>query len=241
MPESLVKRAVLWSISQGLRLPQPPIDRVSELVFLKDLLTQLRVDCVLDVGANRGQFASELRAIGYAGWILSFEPIATEFRVMQERFKGDAAWRGFPVALGSRDESKTMTVPGLTVMSSLLESVVTEPNARTETVQIRRLDAYLPSILPPGGVSRFFLKMDTQGYDLEVFRGAEGVLDRIHGLQSELSIQPLYKQMPHYLEALQCYEGADFELFNLSVVNRIETGGLLELNCFMRRGKRPAA
>jgi hypothetical protein len=79
--------------------------------------------------------------------------------------------------------------------------------------------------------------MDTQGYDLEVFRGASGIISKILGIQSELSIQPIYRDMPHYLEALEAYESAGFELFNLSVVNRVDTGGLLEMNCFMRRSR----
>jgi len=85
--------------------------------------------------------------------------------------------------------------------------------------------------------SRVFLKMDTQGYDLEVFRGTSGCIDKIQGIQSELSIQALYKNMPHYLEVLEAYEAAGFDLYNLSVVNRVSNGGLLELNCFMRRAR----
>lgn len=78
--------------------------------------------------------------------------------------------------------------------------------------------------------------MDTQGYDLEVFRGASGCMEHICGVQSELSLRPLYKGMPHYLEALAAYEAAGFELFNLSVVTRLGDGALVELNCFMRLG-----
>ena len=191
---------------------------------------------VLDVGANRGQFASELRAIGFDGHIVSFEPIASEFGVMAAHFRGDARWTGHQLALGSTASQMTVTVPRLTVMSSLLESV--EPDhegARREVVDVKRLDTMLDDLLKATGCSRPFLKMDTQGYDLEVFKGASGCIDRILGLQSELSIRPLYKGMPHYVEALQCYETAGYQLFNLSVVNRVPTGGLLELNCFMER------
>src|SRR5262249_38380754 len=82
---------------------------------------------------------------------------------------------------------------------------------------------------------RVFLKMDTQGYDLEVFKGARSSIRNILGLQSELSVRPLYHGMPHYLEALSVYEDAGFELFDLTVVTRTSEGGLQELNCFMKR------
>lgn len=80
--------------------------------------------------------------------------------------------------------------------------------------------------------------MDTQGFDLEVFKGSSRCLETglIVGLQSEISIQPMYKDMPHYLETLQLYETAGFELFNLSAVTRGDDDNeLIEMNCFMRR------
>lgn len=235
MLQTLAKDAVLWGISKGFRLPQVPIDRVNELAFLKGLISHLDIDCVLDVGANRGQFAKELRRIGYAGLIISFEPISTEYRVLCDAFKDDSEWKGYQFALGSIEESKSIRIPHLTVLSSILESVVDEKNYRTETIEVKRLDRILSLILNGRKVSRIFLKMDTQGYDLEVFKGAAHCLGLIFGIQSELSVQPLYKNMPHYIEALETYEAAGFELYNLSVVSRTGGGGLIEMNCFMRR------
>ena len=235
MLQSLIKPVTLWGISKGLGLPQAPIDRVNELAFLKDLLQQLAVDCVLDVGANRGQFARELRGIGYDGPIVSFEPVQSEFTALARNFERDRKWRGFQIALGSKEDSLLMTIPELTVLSSLLELAGPERGCRRERVRVARLDEVLPSLQAELGFSRVFLKMDTQGYDLEVFKGSSGCMNFIQGIQSELSIMPLYKNMPHYLEALGAYEAAGFNLYNLSVVNRIGDGGLLELNCFMRK------
>jgi len=237
MSQSIIKSIAVWGISKGLRLPQAPLDRVNELSFLRDLLLQLKIDCVLDVGANRGQFARELRGIGYDGLIISFEPISSEFLALKEQFKNDPKWNGYQTALGSRDESLSITIPRLTVMSSLLESTVAETGARKEFVKVRRLDNMMPSLLKDLESPNIFLKIDTQGYDLEVFRGTSGCIDKIQGIQSELSIQPLYKNMPHYLEVLEAYEAAGFDMYNLSVVNRVSNGGLLELNCFMRRSR----
>lgn len=235
MNRNLMKSLAQWGIAHGMPLPHAPWERVSELWFLRDLLLELEVDCVLDVGANRGQFALELRGIGYAGRIVSFEPIASEFEALRTAFSKDTRWHGLNLALGSTDEVKTLTIPRLSVLSSLLDSRVEEPNARVEQVVVRRLDGLFAEALAGAACRRVFLKMDTQGFDLEVFRGAAGCLDRICGLQSELSIQPLYRRMPHYLEALSAYEAAGFELHNLSVVGRAPDHGLIELNGLMRR------
>lgn len=229
------KHVALWAVSRGFRLPQIPVDRVNELCYLKGLLALLEVDCVLDVGANRGQFATDLRGIGYTGQILSFEPVEAEFRGLSARFQGDHGWSGHHLALGAENTTITIKVPQDTVYTSILEAARAWKNYHTETICVRRLDGLLPELVPDHNSRRIFLKMDTQGYDIEVFEGAQGVLDSIVGLQSELSVVPLYKEMPHYIEALRVYEAAGFDLYNLSVVGRQPDGALVEMNCFMRR------
>jgi hypothetical protein len=121
------------------------------------------------------------------------------------------------------------------VLSSFLDSVDKGEKVTTHEVSMRRLDSMFASIVEGIDDPRVFLKIDTQGYDVEVFKGASGCIANVRGLQSELSVQPVYMEMPHYLEALEAYEAAGFDLHNLSVVNRVPNGGLLELNCFMKR------
>ena len=163
MMRDLAKEAVLWLISKGLRPPSSLTDKVGELVSLRKLLLQLRIDCVLDVGANRGQFATELRRIGYTGRIISFEPVASEFDILQRRFARDKNWYGHNMALGSSEETKTINVPRLSVMSSILQPIQKSADYRTETIQIRRLDRLFPSLCGDMIAPRVFLKMDTPG------------------------------------------------------------------------------
>jgi len=235
MPKDLVKNIALQAIASGIKLPESLIDRYIELSHLKKLISLLEINCVLDVGANRGQFATELRAIGYAGRIVSFEPIPQEFAYMSRQFAGDKNWQGHQLALGREEREMQIHVPRLTVLSSLLNSTQKGEQVTNHDVSERRLDSLFASCVEGIDVPRVFLKMDTQGYDVEVFKGASGCIGDVYGIQSELSVQPVYLEMPHYLEALGLYEEAGFDLHNLSVVNRVSDGGLLELNCFMKR------
>ena len=77
--------------------------------------------------------------------------------------------------------------------------------------------------------------MSAQGFDVEVFRGPERCMERIFALQSELSVSPIYEQMPHYLESLRYYESFGFSLMNLSVVSRTKQQSVLEYDCLMAR------
>ncbi len=239
MPFNLMKRLALKAISAGISLPEGLIDRTIELTHLRQLISLLNINCVMDVGANKGQFASELRGIGFKGLIVSFEPQRREFSLLKETFSRDPMWRGYQVALGKNSGSaKINVIPHLTVMSSLLEVANKWPDVVTEDIEINRLDEIFHAAVSDLSEPRVLLKMDTQGYDLNVFAGAQGCLSYVHALQSELSIIPLYKDMPHYLDALSTYECAGFELFNMSVESRVTQGGLQELNCLMKRNAR---
>jgi len=234
MRYGIVKPILLKMVSLGFKVPDTPIERLTELIHLKDFLALLNINCVLDVGANRGQFAHDLRGVGYDGHIISFEPIQNEFSALSQSFTDDLKWQGYQFALGRESKSLSLNVSRLTVMSSFLKSAH-ETSTECQEVEIKRLDTLFPELVKDIPHPRVFLKMDTQGYDLEVFKGASGCIAEIVALQSELSVQPYYENMPHYLEALETYESFGFELYNLSVVNRGSSGGLLELNALMRR------
>ena len=79
------------------------------------------IDLVLDVGANAGQFASALRAIGYGGPIVSFEPLSAAHAKLTAAAKGDSRWTVHPqCALGDRDGETEINVAGNSVSSSVL-------------------------------------------------------------------------------------------------------------------------
>jgi FkbM family methyltransferase len=232
----LARRVWLAAVARGIRVPESPANRYQEFSQMAKILDELRINLVLDVGANTGQYASDLRALGYEGMICSFEPVERSFKRLEERFRSDPKWSGQRLALGDRAAEMTINViPELTEMSSLLAPRGDRTGVEEETVQVARLDEMFAELA--GGVSdpRVFLKMDTQGYDLAVFEGAAGCLDSVMGLESELSVRPLYEGMRSYTEALSTYEAAGFTLAHVSVVSRTAEGELAELNCFMKR------
>lgn len=75
---------------------------------LSTLLPMLEVNCVVDVGANTGQFGAMLRGIGYAGRIVSFEPLGSAFSELQARSQSDEKWLTQRLALGRAPGSMTM-------------------------------------------------------------------------------------------------------------------------------------
>ena len=207
------------------------------------LLPRLKVDCVVDVGANEGQYGRMLRSIGYQGQIVSFEPVPACYQKLADRASQDRKWRTFPCALGDANTCLPIHVTASTDFSSFLRpneygasTFGTGPRVEhVEEVPVRRLDGLIAEHPEMAEYRRVFLKMDTQGYDQAVLRGANGCLERIAGLQSELSVRPVYAGAVRYLDALRHFEEAGFELTGMFPINRDRDLMLVELDCVMVR------
>lgn len=209
------------------------------------LLRATDVNCVFDVGANCGQFAIGLRRAGYTGRIVSFEPVAETFDRLSTEAAGDPEWHVHQWALGSTDGTAEIHTGDL--LSSLLPPSDFGKEWRSqmgamesETIEVRRLDSVFADLtqglVEELGEVRAFLKMDTQGYDLEVLRGATNALPLVVGLQSEVACVPLYDGMPRLPEQLTAYEEAGFETVGIfPVTQHAPTMRAIELDLLMVR------
>jgi FkbM family methyltransferase len=223
-------------------VPYPPSDWVRSRDSLQRLLDKLAIDCVFDVGANRGQFGDQLRDIGYRGAILSFEPVEAHFQVLSEHAAARPPWKAFKYALGSQNGRAEINLNEDDVLTSFLPSnkpTSTHPRNRVvakETVDVRRLDSVFHEVVAGIHSTRLYLKLDTQGFDLEALRGAEGVLGHFLGAQSEISFIPIYQGMPTSLETIREFQNRDFDVVDFMPVTRASDGLLMmEMDCIFAR------
>ncbi len=207
------------------------------------LLSRLNVNCMLDVGAFDGGYARDLRAAGYEGWIVSLEPVGTTYDRLSEAAKDDPRWRTLRVALGSNSETRSINVAGNAVLSSFLPHsryALDELGPMTDTVEreqvaVRRLDELIDECLDGISEPRVFLKIDTQGWDLEVLKGAADTLPAVLAVQTELSLKPIYEGMPGYLETIGHLQGLGFELTGTYPVVRDRSMRMMEVDCVLVR------
>jgi FkbM family methyltransferase len=193
----------------------------TEQGILSALLVRSRPGLVVDVGANSGQFVRRLRSCGYRGRVISFEPLAQAHAQLTANALGDPNWLVAPrMALGRVRSHQVINVAANSVSSSFLpmRSVHTEvaPHAAycgREDVQVERLDSVLLQVCP--GEEELLLKIDTQGYEVEVLHGATGILPRVAALQLELSLTPVYEGAPSLIAVASLVEELGFELFHL--------------------------
>lgn len=211
--------------SKRMRQQRDALDGYLADEHLAWVLQKLGIDCVLDVGANRGQFARRLRELGFTGRIASFEPVPRLLADLRRAAARDRGWFVHPYALGERDGSAEINVAGK--MSSMLEPSefgrdwsAKLRDSHTERVELRRLDSVFDEATAGLANPRILLKLDTQGYDLQAFRGAGERLADVLALLSEVACVPIYDGMPRMPEQLSEYESAGFELSAMFPVSR---------------------
>lgn len=191
----------------------------SEHTRLALLLAASQVDLVLDIGANAGQWAHELRRAGYAGNMISFEPLIQAHAELTKIAGQDEKWAVAPrVALGERNADVEIYVAGNSVSSSLLQMLPLHAAGApksvyvgSETTPMVTLDSLVGNVIPSG--RRIFCKLDVQGYEAKVLAGAVSLLRDTIGIQMEISLAPLYKGQPAFGELLDTMSRSGFEIF----------------------------
>jgi FkbM family methyltransferase len=240
----IVKDSVL-RVSRSMGYDIVPLREMKERDFalhLGELLTYLEIDCVLDVGANVGQYRDFLRdKVLFEGTIVSFEPVSHHVALLTQRAQADPHWHIEAYALGSQEGSLTINVMVSDQFSSFLEPDNSRIHdydglnvpCRTETVAVKTIDRVLPELRTRLGFKRPYLKLDTQGFDIEVLEGSHRSLGGILALQSEASVIGIYKGMPGYMETIGYLGGKGFDITGLYPVSRDRSLRLIEFDCVM--------
>ena len=185
------------------------------------LLEQHKVDHVLDVGANIGQYAQKLINENYLGKITSFEPLESAHRELKKLSADYPKWTIMPLmALGDVCEKSQIHISPHSDMSSLLEmSEATKTHMESthfsgqQAIEVKTLDSIFSQIFEDG--EKVYLKLDTQGYEFKVLQGAERSLENICGIQLEMSLLPMYEGEKIYSEIIPYLERRGFRLTTL--------------------------
>ena len=223
-------------------VPYPPTDERRSRDLLRKVFSKLSIDCVFDVGANHGDYGDFLRDIGYKGWILSFEPVRAPFEDLAKLAAARPPWRVFQYALGSENGQAEINVQESDLLTSFLtplgpsKTLPKNQSVGRETVEVRRLDSIFDECMAGIAARQLYLKIDTQGFDLEVLRGAEGVLDKFKGAQTEVSFVPIYEGMPKYNDSIREFETRGFGVVDFMPVSRVNWDLLMmEMDCVFAR------
>jgi FkbM family methyltransferase len=156
---------------------------------------------VIHVGGHHGQEYDEYKKLNIP--ILFFEPLSSNYSVLNNKTKDDPNVIAFQCALGNENKKVVMNVE---VANQGQSSSILKPKKHleqyphiqfdfTEEVNMFRLDDI--SI----DTSLYnFMNVDVQGYELEVFKGAFETLKNIDYIISEVNCDEVYEGCPHVNE-----------------------------------------
>jgi FkbM family methyltransferase len=157
------------------------------------------VQVVVDVGAHEGGYAREVRSAGFDGRIVSIEPDPQSLIALDDAASRDPRWDVIPAAAGDRTQHVTLRRYGMSTLNSLHDlqgaqglTGFDEPPTATAEVSAGRLDDLLGGTKVGDGSANVLLKIDVQGHELEVLRGAPRTLDRAVLVEIEIPFTPIY-------------------------------------------------
>lgn len=198
------------------------------------------VDTVLDVGSNEGQYAALLRSAGYAGTLVSYEPVGDAYERLTRRATRDEAWHTVRAALGAQPGEVDINVSTNSYSSSILpvtpRHLAVDPTSayeRTERVVLRTVDEEVARLdLDP---RRVLLKIDTQGYEEPALRGAAESLPLLAAVQLELSLVEVYEGQVLARDLTNLVEAAGFALWSLEPGVSDARGRMLQYDALFLR------
>ncbi|KQR33625.1 hypothetical protein ASF91_06490 [Rhizobium sp. Leaf155] len=200
----------------GLKKKKVEEESQKEVTFLKRRGTSL----FLDVGANTGQTGLGLRAAGWEGKIISFEPLRDCFAQLTAEAEADGNWKALNFAIGDRDGLTEIGVSRNRVSSSIRKAsdlllTIFEPVTyeSTDEVKIAKLDSITQGMFLETDVVH--LKIDTQGYEREVITGAIETLRHIDSVRMEVAVSEVYEGEMTIPEAIILMKSLGFLLVDI--------------------------
>ncbi|MFM8365265.1 MAG: FkbM family methyltransferase [Verrucomicrobiota bacterium] len=177
--------------------------------FLGDITNPM----IFDVGANVGQSVAKFKKTFPACSIHAFEPGSSTFHQLRERAGGFSDVRPWNLGVGSQAGRLVLQENEHSTMSSFLEpsKFCWGGVVNRNEVEIATLDAFAAQ---QGIETVHILKSDTQGFDLEVFKGASGLMDanRIALVYFEFIFSDMYRGLPSFDEVFGFLNRKNFQL-----------------------------
>lgn len=165
-----------------------------------------RIDSVLDLGANEGQFAKLIRRACPDALVWSFEPLPDVFKKLVEHTRTDSAIHPVNLAVSDKNGEVNMNQCEFSPSSSLLSMAQLHrdewPHStlhKNVLVRLVRLDDWISDNGIEVGRGTL-LKVDVQGHELSVLKGGAETIRNVGLAVIEVEFYELYEQQPLFSE-----------------------------------------
>jgi FkbM family methyltransferase len=232
----LISLALKKRFRHGLR------NGVAAAVEHEGVLRSLEPQLIVDIGANKGQFALIAAAIHPTVPLIAFEPLSNPSATFRRVFSDYPKVRLHQVAIGPGPRIARMNVSARLDSSSLLpigeaqaEHFAGTASVGTEDVDVAPLSQFIQRSLVQRNA---LLKIDVQGYELETLKACEPLLSRFRWIYVELSFVEFYTGQPLAHEVVAHLAGQGFRIAGLYNVILSKEGRSIQCDCLFESGLR---
>jgi FkbM family methyltransferase len=217
--------------------------KVTLIRTYKSPINFFKINLLLDVGANIGQYAMHARKGGYKEKIVSFEPLIDAHHILTKASKGDSLWVVHSrCAVGGENSIVDINIAQNSFSSSILPILPSHVLAAPKSKYIGKIETNLitlDSIFNEyNDNNRIFLKIDTQGFEKDVLDGVLKNLKNIYVIQLELSAVILYENQKLYNYFFSFFNENNFSLWSLEPgFSDKETGRMLQFDAIFVNNK----
>lgn len=209
--------------------------------FYDDVLVPLQPTTILDIGANTGNYAKEMHQRFPNATIYAFEPLADCYKSLEATANAHKNIHPLPFALGSKNETTMIQKSSFHPSSSLLamndlhKELYPKSSASTEEqITIKRLDDCSSELAL---TEPLFIKMDVQGFEIEVIAGGADTIAKASVLLVENAYVRFYDGQPLAADLIHQLHQLGFDYFGAAHIHYHKTKKvpLYEDSVFMRQ------
>jgi FkbM family methyltransferase len=199
----------------GYHLAKSNVNPV-ELLFGSAWFKKLAITHVIDVGANRGQFALQVKKVIPKVNVISFEPIPADYLILKQKFAALENCIAHNLAVGEKDGEIQFEINDFSPTSSILKTTILQKEyypitgeVTKVTVAMTTLDSFFKNYTTLKG--NILLKIDVQGYESFVLKGAKNFLNQVKIVYIECSFKEFYKDQALFHELYSELHNLGFE------------------------------
>jgi FkbM family methyltransferase len=212
---------------------------IKNINYLEDsrfqLIPKYKIDTLIDVGANRGQWAKPLVKKFPLINVHSFEPLEQVFISLEMESREYPNWMVHNLGVGSKSQRSLMNVASNSGLSSSFlepnnhsvvhpEIVFEKSSAEIQIMALDNFDAF---------GARNLVKIDTGGYESSVLDGLETKLDFISIIEIESSFTPMYAAESSHHKIISRLEDAGYVPYSFGNVHRDVNGRVWQLDTIL--------
>ncbi|MBS1525978.1 MAG: FkbM family methyltransferase [Bacteroidetes bacterium] len=206
------KRKLKGTPAEGLGLGYIDSLELLELISQKGA----KINVIYDVGANIGTWTMLAKSFFKDAQVHAFEPLPVHTAKFAENTRNLADVHLHKFCLGNADTNAVINVSSFSDSSSILEATSLEyeqfqiKKVDDVQVEVKKLSTLIAQkILPPPDL----IKLDVQGFELEVLKGAEDQLAHASYIISEVSFKEYYKNQALFLDIANYLSGYNFRIY----------------------------